>query len=259
MIKEIKIKDITQGTQNYRLSSQQKDVSGLMSSIKEAGLLHPVTVKKYGNKYKIVAGFRRLEAMKKLKKSHIQANVVPQSANETAINLAENIQRQDTTSFEIGRGMSDLVDSQQYTLSEVAALTGCSVAKVKSYITIFKNIPEEYRSFVKNATLQKSGTDKNTISNGVALKILSAKQSGKINKTQAKKLLGKAKKNNLITNANISQYIKSEIESKGENKVNIKTVVLKFNIRIDDYEKIGYRANYKMKKELEKKFGFQII
>jgi ParB family chromosome partitioning protein len=259
MIKRISIKDITQATQNYRLTDQQKDVSGLMSSIKETGLIHPITVKKTSNGYKVVAGFRRLEAMKKLKKTHIQANIVPIDANETAINLAENVQRKDTTSFEIGRGMADLVDNQQYTIAEVAALTGCSVAKVKSYITLFENIPSEYRLYVKNATLQKSGTDKNTISNGVALKILSAKQSGKINAKQTKNLFAKAKQSNLITNNNVGEYIKSEIDNKGKKVVKVKTVTLRFNVSYDDYEKIGYRANYKMKKELEKKFGFKII
>lgn len=79
----------------------------LAESIKEVGLLQPISVREVGHdKYQIVAGERRYQACKLLGKSTIDALITQTEDSELAIlALAENIDRQDLSDFEIGQAL----------------------------------------------------------------------------------------------------------------------------------------------------------
>tara|TARA_Y100001970_G_C14259051_1_gene878012 strand:- start:15057 stop:16907 length:1851 start_codon:yes stop_codon:yes gene_type:complete len=82
---------------NTRRKLLQADIDALKASIQSVGLLSAVTVKPIGNgKYALIAGFKRYEAMKQLGKTHINAIVLDENADEaftTEANLAENFNR----------------------------------------------------------------------------------------------------------------------------------------------------------------------
>jgi hypothetical protein len=83
----------------------------LADSIKTDGLLHPLTVRPYGDKYEIVAGRRRYEACKLIGMKLIPCNVAEDMDDRQAVltSLKENMQRGDFTAAEKKRGIERLI------------------------------------------------------------------------------------------------------------------------------------------------------
>ena len=99
---KIKISSIMIG--NRLDSTKEENIASLIESIKEVGLLTPITITE---EHKLIAGFHRLEAFKRLGKTEIEANVV--NLNETEALLAEideNIKRKVYTALEESRALA---------------------------------------------------------------------------------------------------------------------------------------------------------
>ncbi len=85
------------------------ELQKLASSIKESGLLQPITVRQYADRYQLIAGERRLRAHKLLGKQSIETIIVPSTDAEMAtLALAENIDRSDLSDFEIGKALRQI-------------------------------------------------------------------------------------------------------------------------------------------------------
>jgi ParB family chromosome partitioning protein len=94
----IPLKDIVSSETNPREKETPEELAELMASIKEKGLIQPITVRAFGDKgqYEVVAGHRRLWAHRELKASEIRAFVVELADSEAAeFQLVENLQRAD--------------------------------------------------------------------------------------------------------------------------------------------------------------------
>jgi ParB family chromosome partitioning protein len=82
------------------------ELEALASSISEMGLLQPVNVRKTGERYQIIAGERRLRAHKLLGRHSIEALISHAEDSDMAVQaLAENIDREDLSDFEIGKAL----------------------------------------------------------------------------------------------------------------------------------------------------------
>jgi len=149
-------------TENYRIGTHEQDVSGLMNSIKKDGLLQPIIVKPSNGsgKFEILAGNRRFNATKKLGLKTIDAVIRSKKENNILINLIENLQREDATSYEIGRGISALMKKEEMSFSEVGARLGISQSAVKVAVNIYNETPVKYRPFVRNMPKGNSSTTK---------------------------------------------------------------------------------------------------
>lgn len=76
-------------------------VSRLAESIKQIGLKHPITVRRKGDGYELVAGLHRVEAFKKLGHEHIPACIVSMTNTEARMwEIAENLYRSDLTKLQ---------------------------------------------------------------------------------------------------------------------------------------------------------------
>ena len=84
-----------------RLDFDEQAMAALVESIKEMGLLQPITVREsQQGEYQIIAGERRFQAHKLLGKTTIDAVVIQAEDSELAIlALAENVDRQDLSDF----------------------------------------------------------------------------------------------------------------------------------------------------------------
>jgi ParB family chromosome partitioning protein len=84
-----------------------EEIARLAETIKEVGgIIQPITVRKVGERYELIAGERRLRAHKLLRRSHIEVLIVDLTDAEAAMMaLIENIQREDLCDFEIGKGI----------------------------------------------------------------------------------------------------------------------------------------------------------
>lgn len=208
---EIKLTDIKPG-ENFRLNSKTNDVSSLMQSIDKDGLLNPVTVRRHKktNKYVLIAGFRRLAAHKKMGRKSIPAFVKNKTKSDALINLVENIQREDISTFELGRGITALREKHNMSISEVAVRLGLPPLKVKNILDMFEYVPEEFRPIVRQSP--KGAQHRNgNIPNDIAHSIVMLQKSNRINADQTKQLFNKVKKNDDVSKEKIKVFSKALI------------------------------------------------
>jgi ParB/RepB/Spo0J family partition protein len=127
-----------------RVHFDDAEIAALSHSIKEHGVLQPILVVQDGDRYKVIAGERRLRAAKLAGVERIPARVL--STNDKAtheIALRENLDRVDLHPLEEGEGYLSLLETQAYTSHEGIAK---AFGKPKSRITEcigFTRLPEE--------------------------------------------------------------------------------------------------------------------
>ena len=90
-----------------RIRQELGDISGLMESLKTYGQLTPIII---NEKHELIAGFRRLQAVKRLGWKSIEAVVIdrPTEQQKLEVELEENIQRLALAPEEIADGMARL-------------------------------------------------------------------------------------------------------------------------------------------------------
>lgn len=127
-----------------RVHFDDAEITALAHSIKEHGVLQPILVVQDGDRYKVIAGERRLRAAKMAGLDRIPARVLSTDDKAThEIALRENLDRVDLHPIEEGEGYVSLLESQSYTSHEAIA-TG--FGKPKSRITEcigFTRLPHE--------------------------------------------------------------------------------------------------------------------
>ena len=115
-VRDIPITDIKVSEFNTRkdqtIDEEDSDMNDLINSIKENGLLQPITVREKGKKYEIIAGQRRYQACKQLDMSKIPCNVLKDISNSTAITLSltENVHRSDMKPLDKAKAYLQLYD-----------------------------------------------------------------------------------------------------------------------------------------------------
>ena len=109
-----------------RREFSEQELAALAQSIRENGLLQPVTVRKLSDGgYELVAGERRLRACRLAKMTTIPAILCNYGDEQTAaLGLLENIQRADLNPFEQAQGMKDVMVLWDCTQAEAAKRLG---------------------------------------------------------------------------------------------------------------------------------------
>jgi ParB family chromosome partitioning protein len=136
----------------------------LADSIKQKGVIQPITVRKISeNNYELLSGERRLRAAKMVKLDKIPSYILDLSSKEDLleISLIENIQRKDLNPIEIAHGVYRLITECGLTQEDVSERVGKSRTAVTNYLRLLK-LPEEIRKSIR----------KNEISEGHARAIL---------------------------------------------------------------------------------------
>lgn len=90
-----------------RIRKELGDISGLTESLRNHGQLTPIIINR---KHELIAGFRRLQAAKKLGWKSIEAVMInrPTEQQKLEVEIEENIQRLDLSPEEIAEGMARL-------------------------------------------------------------------------------------------------------------------------------------------------------
>jgi len=118
------------------------DIQSLAESIRDDGLLHPLTVRPYGDQFEIVAGRRRYEACKLIGMKIIPCNVAEDMDDRRAVltSLKENMRRGDITAAEKKRGIERLLQMNGGdTLAnrrKIATSLNMTMAQVKEAIEV---------------------------------------------------------------------------------------------------------------------------
>jgi len=131
-IKEIDVKKIKPNPYQPRKIFNEEAIKELAASIEKHGLMQPIVVIEDKDEYILVAGERRLKAIKSLNKDKIKAIIVDISLNDLReYALIENIQREDLNPIEIAYSLKALIEEHGYTHEELAK----NIGKSRSYIT----------------------------------------------------------------------------------------------------------------------------
>jgi ParB family chromosome partitioning protein len=125
----------------------------LEASIKANGLLQPITVRRKGDSYELVAGERRLRAVTNLQWKEVPA-VVRDFDDQTLLVLAlvENLQRSDLNAIEEARGYQRLLGEFSLTHQEVAEAVGKDRSTITNLLRIL-TLPDPIQQFVESGKL----------------------------------------------------------------------------------------------------------
>src|SRR3954467_3857018 len=101
------------------------ELAELEASLKASGLLQPISVRRKGDAFELIAGERRLRAATNLAWTEISA-IVRDFDDQTMLVLAlvENLQRSDLNAIEEARGYKRLIDDFELTQQQVAEAVG---------------------------------------------------------------------------------------------------------------------------------------
>jgi ParB family chromosome partitioning protein len=104
----------------------------LTQSIKQNGLIEPLVVRKINQEYELIAGHRRLLALKSLRINIAPVYIISATNKQAAeFSIIENVQRKDLNPIEIAESMAKIIKEFQLTHETIAA----SIGKSRVYIT----------------------------------------------------------------------------------------------------------------------------
>ncbi|MFD1615059.1 ParB/RepB/Spo0J family partition protein [Gelatiniphilus marinus] len=126
-----------------RTNFSEESLQELASSVKELGIIQPITVRKLGlNKYQLVSGERRFRASKLLGLETIPAYVrIANDQESLEMALVENIQRQDLDPIEIALSYQRLIDEISLTQEQMSERVGKKRSTIANYLRLLKLDP----------------------------------------------------------------------------------------------------------------------
>ena len=126
-----------------RTNFSEESLRELASSIKELGIIQPITVRKLGlNKYQLVSGERRFRASKLLGLETMPAYVrIANDQESLEMALVENIQRQDLDPIEIALSYQRLIDEINLTQEQMSERVGKKRSTIANYLRLLKLDP----------------------------------------------------------------------------------------------------------------------
>lgn len=125
----------------------------LEASIRSSGLLQPITVRRKGDGFELIAGERRLRAVRNLDWKEVPA-VVRDFDDQTLLVLAlvENLQRSDLNAIEEARGYQRLLGEFSLTHQEVAEAVGKDRSTITNLLRVL-TLPEGVQKLVEAGKL----------------------------------------------------------------------------------------------------------
>ena len=140
---ELEIEAIEINPFQPRSNFNEESLKELATSIKELGVIQPITVRKLDfNKYQLISGERRLRASKLVGLKTVPAYIRIANDNESLIMaLVENIQRHDLDPIEIALSYQRLIDEIQLTQEQMSDRVGKKRSTIANYLRLLKLDP----------------------------------------------------------------------------------------------------------------------
>ncbi len=140
---EIPLTQITENPFQPRTNFNEEKLRELAASIRELGVVQPITVREMGpNEYQLVAGERRFRASKSIQLESIPAFVRTANDQESLeMALVENIQRQDLDPIEIALSYQRLIEDIKLTQNQLSERVGKKRSTVTNYLRLLKLDP----------------------------------------------------------------------------------------------------------------------
>ena len=118
----------------------QEGLSELADSIRQHGILQPLSVRRVGTGYELVAGERRLRAALLAGLTEVPCIVMQMDDRESGLAaLVENLQRQDLDFIEEARGISRLMELTDMNQEQTAKLLGKSQSAIANKLRLLRH------------------------------------------------------------------------------------------------------------------------
>lgn len=142
-IVELDLESIDVNPFQPRTSFNEESLRELASSIKELGVIQPITVRKLEyNTYQLVSGERRYRASKLLGLETIPAYIrIANDQESLEMALVENIQRQDLDPIEVSLSYQRLIDEINLTQEQLSDRVGKKRSTIANYLRLLKLDP----------------------------------------------------------------------------------------------------------------------
>jgi ParB family chromosome partitioning protein len=153
-VSKVKLKDINPNPDQPRRDFDEQSLGQLSQSIKEKGVITPITLRKQNDGYEIIAGERRWRAAKKANLRSIPAYIINiKSASEMMeVALIENIQREDLNAIEEAEGYAILNSKHGLSHDDIAKTIGKKRVTISNALRLLK-LPPEIRKSIRNGEI----------------------------------------------------------------------------------------------------------
>jgi len=150
-ITKIVLSKIKPNPNQPRHSFNDEALNELTKSIKEKGVITPITLRRIGDGYEIIAGERRWRAAKQAKLKSIPAHIVNIKNNAEMMELAliENVQREDLNPIEEAEGYSVLNSQYKMSHEDIAKSIGKKRVTVSNSLRLLR-LPIEIKKSIKS-------------------------------------------------------------------------------------------------------------
>ncbi len=175
------------------------DLSELMASITEKGILEPLIVRQRRGRFQIVAGERRYQAAVQLGLREVPAIIRDADDVELVeIALIENLQRKDLSPFEEAEALQTLVQEHGLTHEELARRLGKSRTSVTESLSLAA-MPDDVRKLCRLADISSKSLLLNVVRQSSSQKMIAlveqlARNPGTTTRAQVRSVTGKPKR-----------------------------------------------------------------
>ena len=146
----VKLNELRSNPYQPRKVFDEQALEELASSIKEHGVIQPIIVRKFGEKYEIIAGERRYKASTMAGLTKIPAIIRNLDDKESSkVALIENLQRRDLTPIEEARTYQKILDLDTMTQDQLAKTMGKSQSAVSNKLRLL-TLPDEVQEALLN-------------------------------------------------------------------------------------------------------------
>ena len=137
---------------------REEQLRELADSIRQHGILQPLSVRRMGNSYELIAGERRLRAALLAGLSEIPCIVMSMDDRESAMAaMVENLQRQDLDFVEEAQGISVLLEQWNISQEQAARLLGKSQSAIANKLRLLRHSPEVLQRLRETGLTERHG------------------------------------------------------------------------------------------------------
>ena len=153
-VDKISIRSIKPNPYQPRQNFDETSLEELTASIKEKGILTPITVRKVGNQFILIAGERRLRASKKSGLKKIPAYIIDVADDAEMIEMAliENIQRENLNPIEEAEAYNYLNNRFNLSQKKIAKSVGKKRVTISNSLRLL-TLPREIKESIRNGRL----------------------------------------------------------------------------------------------------------
>tara|TARA_B110000971_G_scaffold149717_1_gene152955 strand:- start:1210 stop:2088 length:879 start_codon:yes stop_codon:yes gene_type:complete len=154
LISRININNITPNPFQPRIDFEKKSLIELSDSIKEHGIIQPITVRKIGrDNFQIISGERRYQASKITNINEIPCYIrIANDEEMLEMAIVENIQRKDLNSIEIGLSYQRLIEECNLTHEQLSKKVSKNRSTITNFLRLLK-LPIEVQKALRDSKI----------------------------------------------------------------------------------------------------------